>query len=196
MNRAAHWDAAFAGGDEQRSWYQARPSESLQTIERMVSDRDVAIIDVGGGASALSGALLDSGYLDLTVLDISKTALSLAESRLGKSAERITWIAADVLAWRPTPATSSGMTGPCCTSSSRRMIAGPTRRPLHEALAPGGYAIIAGFAPAGPDRCSGLPVHRSSADDILDLSAAGLAPSRAVLRSTPSRRTGSSRLRG
>ena len=101
VDRAAHWDAAFAGGDEKRSWHQARPFESLRAIERVVSDRNAAIIDVGGGTSGLSGALLAAGYRDLTVLDISKAALSLAESRLGESAERITWIAADLLAWRP-----------------------------------------------------------------------------------------------
>jgi trans-aconitate methyltransferase len=169
MNRAAHWDAVFAGGDEQRSWYQARPSESLRAIKRVAPDRAAAIIDIGGGSSALSGALLAAGYRDLTVLDLSKSALSLAESRLGESAECITWIAADVLAWRP----------------ARRFLVWHDRAVLHffvdpndrkayaqtlcKALAPGGYAVIAGFAPTGPEQCSGLPVQRSSADDILDL---------------------------
>ena len=190
MNRAAHWDAAFAGGDEQRSWYQERPNVSLRAIERVVPDRHAAIIDVGGGSSALSGALLAAGYHDLTVLDISKTALSLAESRLGKRAERITWIAADVLAWRPT----------------RRYFVWHDRAVLHffvdaddrrayvqtlrEALAPGGYAIIASFAPAGPEQCSGLPVRRSSADDILDLLGGGFSTvdSRVLMHTTPSDR--------
>ena len=190
MNRAAHWDAAFAGGDEQRSWYQQRPSESLRAIKRVVPDRDAAIIDVGGGSSALSGALLDAGYRDLTVLDVSKTALSLAESRLGNNAERITWIVADVLVWRP----------------ARRYLVWHDRAVLHffvdaddrrayvqtlrEALAPGGYAIIASFAPTGPEQCSGLPVHRSSADDILDLLGKefGIVDSRIQVHTTPSRR--------
>lgn len=188
MNRAAHWDAAFAGGDEQRSWYQERPSESLRAIKRVVPDRDAAIIDVGGGSSALSGALLDAGYRDLTVLDVSKTALSLAESRLGNNAERITWIVADVLVWRP----------------ARRYLVWHDRAVLHffvdaddrrayvqtlrEALAPGGYVIIASFAPTGPEQCSGLPVHRSSADDILDLLGSGFSTvdSRVQVHTTPS----------
>jgi trans-aconitate methyltransferase len=169
MDRATHWDAAFAGGDEQRSWYQARPSESLRAIEHVAPDRDGPILDVGGGSSGLSGALLAAGYRDLTVLDVSQAALSLAQSRLGESAERITWITADLLAWRP----------------PRRYVVWHDRAVLHffvdaddrrdyvqtlrEALAPGGYAIIAGFAPTAPEQCSGLPVRRSSPDDILDL---------------------------
>lgn len=188
MERAAHWDAAFAGGDEERSWHQSRPWESLRAIERVVSDRDVAIIDVGGGSSRLAGALLAAGYRDLTVLDVSKTALSLAQSRLGKSAERITWIAADLLAWRPT----------------RRYFVWHDRAVLHffvdaddrrayvqtlrEALVPGGYAIIASFAPTGPEECSGLPVHRSSADGILELLGSGFraVDSSVQVHTTPS----------
>ena len=190
MNRAAHWDAVFAGGDEQRSWYQARPSESLRAIKRVAPDRAAAIIDIGGGSSALSGALLAAGYRDLTVLDLSRSALSLAESRLGESAECITWIAADVLAWRPT----------------RRFFVWHDRAVLHffvdpndrqayaqtlrEALALGGYAIIAGFAPTGPEQCSGLPVQRSSADDILDLLGRGfhVVESSVQVHTTPSDR--------
>ena len=189
MHRAAHWDAAFAGGDERRSWYEGRPSESLRAIERVVPDRDAAILDVGGGSSRLSGALLAAGYRDVTVVDISKAALSLAQDRLGQSAERISWIAADLLAWRP----------------PRRYVVWHDRAVLHffvdadnrlayvqtlcEALAPGGYAIIAGFAPTGPEQCSGLPVHRSSADDILDLLRGGFSTvhTSVQVHTTPSR---------
>jgi hypothetical protein len=123
------------------------------------------------------------------VLDISKTALSLAQSGLGKSAERITWIAADLLAWRP-----------------RRYLVWHDRAFLHffvdaddrracvntlyEALVPGGYAIIASFAPAGPDRGSELPVHRSARMTSSTFSAASSALSRAAFRSRRPPRTG------
>jgi SAM-dependent methyltransferase len=189
MDRAAHWEAAFAGGDEERSWYQARPSESLRAIEAVVPDRGAAILDVGGGSSRLAGALLAAGYRDLTVLDVSTTALALAQRRLGTDAQRITWIAADLLSWRP----------------ARRYFAWHDRAVLHffvdrddrraytqtlrEALVPGGYAIIATFAPTGPDRCSGLPVQRSSADDILDLLGSAFSPvaSSVQVHTTPSK---------
>lgn len=190
MNRAAHWDAAFAGGDEQRSWYQERPSESVRAIKRVAPDPAAAIIDVGGGSSALSGALLAAGYRDLTVLDLSKRALSLAESRLGKSAERVSWLAADVLAWHPARHYfvwhDRAVLHFFVDADDRRAYA----RTLREALSPGGYAIIAGFAPAGPEECSGLPVHRSSADGILDLLGPGFhaVESSVQVHTTPSHR--------
>jgi SAM-dependent methyltransferase len=169
IDQASHWDAAFAGGDEHRSWYQERPVESLRTIEHVAPARDAPILDVGGGSSGLSGALLAAGYRDLTVLDLSETALSLAQNRLGKRAERIAWITADLLAWRPPRR--------YCVWHDRAVlhffVDADDRRAyvhtLHKALAPRGYAIIAGFAPTGPEQCSGLPVHRTSPDDILDL---------------------------
>jgi len=154
------------------------------------------MLDVGGGASRLLRALLAAGYRDLSVLDVSKTALSLAQSRLGKNAERITWIAADLLAWGPPRryfvwhdrAVLHFFVDP----DDRRAYA----QTLHKAVGPGGYAIIAGFAPSGPEQCSGLPVNRSSADDILDLLGSSSARSTAPFRSTPHRRRRSSRLRG
>lgn len=190
MDRAAHWDAAFAGGDKERSWHQARPCESLRAIEAVVPDRNAAIIDVGGGSSGLSGALLTAGYRDLTVLDISNTALSLARSRLGQSAEAITWIAADLLAWRPTRRYfvwhDRAVLHFFVDMDDRRAYA----QTLDEALTPGGYAIIACFAPTGPDHCSGLPVHRSSADQILDLLGSAFSPvdSSVQVHTTPSNR--------
>ena len=190
MDRTTHWDAAFAGGDEQRSWYQERPTESLRAIERVVPDRDAAILDVGGGSSGLSGALLAAGYRDLTVLDVSETALSLAQSRLGQSAERVTWITADLLAWRPPRRYfvwhDRAVLHFFVDADDRRDYV----QTLHEALAPRGYAIIAGFAPTGPEQCSGLPVHRSSPDDILDLlgSEFRAVESSVQIHTTPSNR--------
>ena len=188
MDGAAHWDAAFADGDVERSWHQAHPSESLRAVERVASDRTAAIIDVGGGSSGLSGALLAAGYRDLTVVDISKTALSLAASRLGKSAEGITWIAADLLVWRPERRYlvwhDRAVLHFFIDADDRRAYA----QTLHEAVVPGGYAIIACFAPTGPDHCSGLPVHRSSADDVLDLLGSEFSPidSTVQVHTTPS----------
>ena len=169
MLRAVLWDEAFAEGDEQRSWYEQHPAQSLRAIERVVPPGPAPIIDAGAGSSRLCDALLAAGYTDVTALDISETALGLARRRLGANAERIIWIAADLLQWRP----------------PRRYAVWHDRAVLHffvdvddrraysetlrAALAPGGYAIIATFAPDGPEYCSGLPVRRSSVAEILDV---------------------------
>ena len=165
----AHWDAAYADGDDDRSWTQERPTESLEALAFTAPRLDAPLIDVGGGSSRLSAALLDAGHSDVTVLDLSETALDLARQRLGGRADRVTWLAADVLTWQPTRqyaiwhdrAVLHFFTDP--TDRSRYVDS------LRSALVPGGHAIIATFAPGGPDRCSGLPVQRSSAQDIADL---------------------------
>ena len=169
MNQKAVWDTAFAQGDEQRSWYEPWPSRSLSGIERVAPSPQVPIIDVGGGSSRLPGALLAAGYTDLTVLDISEIALSLARRRLGEDADRVNWVRADLLDWRPTR-----RYGVWHDRAVLHFFVDPANRrtyaeALHAALAPGGHAIIATFAPDGPSQCSGLPVQRNSADEILKL---------------------------
>jgi ubiquinone/menaquinone biosynthesis C-methylase UbiE len=88
MDQRAVWDAAFARGDKQATWYESRPSTSLTAIEAIASSRQVPIADVGGGSSRLAGALPAAGYTDLTVLDISENALSLARRRLAQDGYR------------------------------------------------------------------------------------------------------------
>ena len=98
---AAHWDAAYAQGDGTRSWFQHHPDMSLRMLGAAgVSDAD-AHIDVGGGASPLTGALLDRGFGDLTVLDISAAGTQHARDRLGSRADQVHWLTADVLSWHP-----------------------------------------------------------------------------------------------
>src|SRR5512142_2262143 len=94
----SYWDAVYEGGDERKSWTQDRPVASLSAVAAALGGtHDAPLIDVGGGSSSLAGELLAAGYTDISVLDISPTAIELARRRLGRRAERITWIVADLL---------------------------------------------------------------------------------------------------
>jgi trans-aconitate methyltransferase len=167
MTSAGHWDEVFAQGDEQRSWYESEPTRSLNAITANAT-RAAPIIDVGGGSSHLAAALLRAGFTDITVLDLSATGLELARQRLGPDAGHIHRITADLLDWTPQRqfaiwhdrALLHFFTDP----AERNTYAQKVR----DALDPGGHAIITTFAPDGPDHCSGQPVHRSSASDILN----------------------------
>ena len=87
--RRAHWETAYTSKQpDQVSWFQARPTLSLDLITRTGSRPDAAFIDVGGGASTLIYHLLDAGYTDLTVVDLAEAALERARTRLGARAIR------------------------------------------------------------------------------------------------------------
>src|SRR6516164_5283282 len=85
---------------EELSWFQPTPLTSLELLDRLGVRRDAAVIDVGGGVSTLAGALVERGFDDVTVLDVSKEALAAAARRLPASA-CVHWIVADVRTWQP-----------------------------------------------------------------------------------------------
>ncbi len=162
-----HWDRVYRERDDADvSWYQQKPELSLRLIEHAVRHHGDPIIDVGGGASRRSAYLLDAGHTDLTVLDISETALDRARSALGERADLVDWIVADITQWRPTRAFKVWH-----DRAVFHFLTGPDdRRAYTDALRAGlegdGLAIIATFAPDGPSKCSGLPIVRYSPDEL------------------------------
>ncbi|HYQ90021.1 MAG TPA: class I SAM-dependent methyltransferase, partial [Candidatus Binatia bacterium] len=92
-----HWDAVYAGKAPDRvSWYRPHLDRSLRFLDAARIPPAAAVIDVGGGASTFVDDLLDRGYSNLTVLDLSETALETARARLGDRASAVEWICADV----------------------------------------------------------------------------------------------------
>jgi hypothetical protein len=121
-----------------------------------------ALIDVGGGASPLTRALLDRGFGDLTVLDISAAGMQHARDRLGPRADQVHWLAADVLSWHPPrryQAWHDWAVFHFLTIGQHRQ---QYLRALDAATGRGGVAVFGCFAPDGPQHCSGLPVARYS----------------------------------
>jgi len=162
----SHWQNVYASKDAANvSWFQSSPEPSLRMIHKTGLAAGARAIDVGGGASSLVDHLLDDGFR-MTVLDVADSALDVARSRLGVRARDVTWIAADITAWRPTEtfdlwhdrAVFHFLTEP---DQRARYI-----EALKSSLAPSGWLIMATFAPSGPETCSGLPVHRWSASGL------------------------------
>jgi hypothetical protein len=133
---------------------------------RRVSGADFSVIDVGGGASPLAGALLERGFRDTTVLDISAAGLDGARRRLGARAGQVYWLVADVLSWRPGRrfrVWHDRAVFHFLTSAQDRVH---YQGVLEDATQPGAVAVFGCFAPDGPRSCSGLPVARYSAVDL------------------------------
>jgi 2-polyprenyl-3-methyl-5-hydroxy-6-metoxy-1,4-benzoquinol methylase len=163
----AHWDDVYARKDEREvSWFQENPEPSLQLIASTGTTPASAMIDIGGGASRLVDALLSHGFDNLTVLDLSEAALAKARARLGASAAKVRWIAADVTTWQV-----DAHYDVWHDRAALHFLGDPDARRayverLKLALKVGGHAIIATFALDGPEKCSGLPVTRYSARTI------------------------------
>lgn len=172
-DRTTHWQNVYATkGEAEVSWFQDRPTNSLDMIRAANPDHDAAIIDIGGGASRLVDALLQDGYRDIAVLDLSANALDAAKKRIGAAASKVDWIVADATAWRP-----AKTYGVWHDRAAFHFLTDPHDRAayverLRAAIAPGGHVVIATFAPDGPEKCSGLPVQRHDSASL----AAELGP--------------------
>jgi 2-polyprenyl-3-methyl-5-hydroxy-6-metoxy-1,4-benzoquinol methylase len=168
MDAKAHWEKVYGTkAPEQVSWYRAHLETSLAFIERAAGANSACIIDVGGGESTLVDDLLARGYVNVTVLDISQTAIEVTKKRLQELAERVQWITGDV--------TKVALPrGAYAVWHDRAVFHFLTRaeerlayvRQVAHAVRPGGHVIVSTFGPEGPKKCSGLEVDRYDADSL------------------------------
>ena len=168
MDGKRHWETVYGTkAPDAVSWYAPHLRVSLDYVRRAAPGKRAAIIDVGAGESTLVDDLLHEGYDKLTALDLSATALEVTRRRIGAPADRVAWLAADVLnadlpagafdVWHDR-AVFHFLTG---DAQRERYVA----QVLH-ALKPGGFAIVGTFGPQGPEKCSGLPVARYAPDEL------------------------------
>jgi rhodanese-related sulfurtransferase len=171
-----HWDGRYSRiGATKVSWHEPVPTMSLELLARAGRDHRTSLIDVGGGSSSLVDTLVARRWQDLTVLDVSPVAVGIAESRLGPSP--VSWVVADLLRWWPRrhyDVWHDRAVFHFLTTEYQREL---YRCRLAAAVRSGGHAIIATFAPDGPEQCSALPVQRYDAASL----AAAAAPDFAVL---------------
>jgi len=155
-----HWESVWATRTaEEVSWFQADPSTSLRMI-RAVTDPTASVIDVGSGATRLVEALLADGYRDLTVLDISPSALDKARERLGGAAAEVDWVVGDVTSFQPRHRFELWHDRAVLHFLTDAIDRRAYRETLQRCVARGGHVVVAAFGPDGPESCSGLPVMR------------------------------------
>lgn len=164
-----YWDAVYRHGATSRSWFQQQPAPSLRMLDTAGVLPDDSVIDIGGGASPLVDALLARGHTDLAVLDISAQGLDVTRQRLGSDGARVRWQVCDLCTWEPTRTWKvwhdRAVLHFMNTAAQRREYL----RVLDAATEPGSRAVLAVFAPDGPEQCSGLPVARYDAEQLAEL---------------------------
>ncbi len=184
-DRRTHWQDVYRTKRvDGVSWYRPHLDLSLELLTLAGMTAESRVIDIGGGASTLVDDLLDRNLRNISLLDVSQEALAHVRERLGDRAKIVTWYAGDALDialpaggfdfWHDR-AVLHFLTRDADVSRYARIAA--------SALAIGGHAVIAGFAPDGPERCSGLPVVRRSAEQT----AAIFAPAFALVQSRTER---------
>lgn len=163
-----HWEKVYRRlAPEAVSWYRPHLETSMELIERVAGGRGASIIDVGGGESTLVDDLLARGYENVTVLDISETAIETSKQRLGVAASRVRWIAANVTS----AAFERGAYDVWHDRAVLHFLTTPEMRVAYvrnvaRAVKTGGHVLVSTFGPHGPRKCSGLDVMRYDAEQL------------------------------
>lgn len=170
FDRKKHWENIYNTKELQTcSWFQEVPVTSLTFIETSGIPTDASIIDVGGGDSYLVDALLERGYSNISVLDISETALNKAKLRLGKKAALVKWYVGDVANFEPTEsydfwhdrATFHFLTKPEETAKYVETV--------NQAVKANGHLLVGTFSDKGPTKCSGIEIQQYSKQQLTAL---------------------------
>lgn len=157
----SHWEKVYQTKDTtQVGWFQTKPQVSIDLISRTKISKNSPIIDVGGGDGTLVDWLLEDGFNDVSVLDISDSALRKAKNRLGKSASKVQWITSDILEFEP-----EGKFHLWHDRAVFHFLIDPQEQQIYRRLVecsivPGGYLLMMTFSKSGPKTCSGLPVQQ------------------------------------
>nr|WP_294935234.1 class I SAM-dependent methyltransferase [uncultured Flavobacterium sp.] len=164
FDRKNHWENIYGTKSlKDVSWYQPVPETSLEFIQAK-AQKDDAIIDIGGGDSFLADHLLELGYTNISVLDISEKAIERAKARLGENAKKVKWIVSDITHFVPTEkynvwhdrAVFHFLTTPEDIEKYTENAA--------LAMKDNGKMIIGTFSESGPNKCSGIEIKQYSAN--------------------------------
>jgi 2-polyprenyl-3-methyl-5-hydroxy-6-metoxy-1,4-benzoquinol methylase len=168
MDVRTHWDKIYrTKAPDQVSWYRPHLEISAALVKRAAGDRTSSIIDVGGGESTLVDDLLEQGFQNITVLDVSEAAIDVNKARLGGRARGVHWVVADITEVELEP----GAYDVWHDRAVFHFLTAQEQRTAYvqqvsQSVKPGGYVIVSTFGPEGPTKCSGLDVVRYDADSL------------------------------
>ncbi len=163
FNRKNHWEQIYQTKQPgEVSWFQPTPDTSLKFIEQFSIPLDAKIIDVGGGDSLLVDHLLDKGFTDITVLDISESALERAKLRLGARALKVKWIIADAATFIPAEKYDFWHDRAAFHFLTREEEIVYYINTVQQNIKPTGILVIGTFSEQGPKKCSGIEIKQYS----------------------------------
>lgn len=165
FDRKKHWETIYdTKAVNEVSWYQPLPKTSLDFIQGNTVTKDDAIIDIGGGDSFLVDHLLDLGYTNVTVLDISKNAIERAKKRLENKAEKVKWIVNDITHFEPIEKYAIWHDRAVFHFLTNASDIEKYQQITSSAIAENGKMLIGTFSESGPKKCSGIEIKQYSAN--------------------------------
>lgn len=169
IDRKNHWEKIYQNKNtDELSWYQPVPGTSLDFVRQLNLPKTAKIVDIGGGDSYFVDHLLDMGYQDITVLDISDKAIEKAKQRLGDSSKKVKWIHADAANFQPPEkydfwhdrAAFHFLTD---ETDIEKYVAA-----ANSGIVSMGYLVLGTFSEQGPEKCSGINIRQYSEQKMTD----------------------------
>jgi SAM-dependent methyltransferase len=188
FDRKKHWENIYCTKEQKEvSWYQETPVTSLNLIEESGISRTAKIIDVGGGDSFLVDALLELGFTDITVVDISEAALKKAQQRLGEKSKGVKWIVADAADFSPPEKYDLWHDRAAFHFLTSEQEVSGYKDTVGKHLNEGGHLIIGTFSEQGPKKCSGIEIRQYSKEKLHHLFSEGFVKEKCITvdHSTP-----------
>lgn len=168
--RKAHWEKVYATKElSEVSWYQPVPETSLNFLKAAKLSKNAKIVDIGGGDSFLVDHLLEEGFTDLTVVDISENALERAKKRLGEKAEAVKWMVADAAALELDEPVDFWHDRAAFHFLTQKKDIENYLQALNHSIKKGGTVVIGTFSENGPTKCSGIEIKQYTEQSMTEL---------------------------
>ena len=169
FDRKNHWENIYNTKElKDVSWFQVRPETSLDFFKQFNVSTTAKIIDIGGGDSLLVDHLLDLGYQDISVLDISESAIERAKVRLGQKANNVKWIVADAATFVPTEQYDFWHDRAAFHFLTEENEISNYLETAQKSINPKGILVIGTFSEQGPKKCSGIEIKQYSETSMTD----------------------------
>jgi 2-polyprenyl-3-methyl-5-hydroxy-6-metoxy-1,4-benzoquinol methylase len=163
MDKKKHWENIYqTKALTEVSWYQPIPQTSLDLLQQYAIPLDAAIIDIGGGDSFFVDHLLQLGYTNITVLDISEEAIFKAKKRLLNNSEKVNWIVSDITDFKPTTKYDFWYDRAAFHFLTEEKDIASYLQAAKDGISKKGILVIGTFSETGPLKCSGIPIKQYS----------------------------------
>jgi ubiquinone/menaquinone biosynthesis C-methylase UbiE len=169
FDRKKHWEDIYQTKQlNEISWFQPKPETSLDFFKQFNIPTTAKVIDIGGGDSFLVDHLIELGYQDITVLDISEAALDRAKKRLGFRASQVNWIVADAATFKPTEKYDFWHDRAAFHFLTQKKEITSYLETIQQNIKSSGILILGTFSDQGPKKCSGIEIKQYSETTMTD----------------------------